>query len=907
MLREKLFQLAFGLAYAGVAGCASHHPIVPSAALSTQPAVAVKPLAPPTRSVDPRIEMTLDEIPPRPALAPPRARPQGDPPVESLQLYARARIAMLDGQAQTSINLLEKAASLDPWSFQLRYTLARLYQGERSSDERSIMSLEQAALLEPDHLALQLNLGRQYLDRGQTDPGVAHLLLALKTRDYAQDTPSAAVADYFLAHTLQQQGYDAAAVTLFRRLKVRLRNASFAMRATPELGVFAERPEEIDLQIGELEQKRGRYDQALAVIAPLAEGDSAGFELQSRTVRLLLLAGRAGDADRRAEELVLKRHADADSLSLLREVCRSAGEDSRLPDELGNLYRTHPSQRQILFAQVDQLQAVSRFDDARHALDAAAVNFPDDFEIAARRFELLVLRGDRRGAAAFLIASVARQPDWAGQSFALFSRLVRPSSHGRLKLGTLQTMEVAPSAEASKEYWISKIATLWHRDGVARDALDRAATIRPVFPPAWRESLDRIAYDPELDDSQRQQSMKRLADDAALSGDRSLAAELRGLALLRAEQPKNAIADFTEAVKLGGRAPELLMALSAAQRSAGNATAFEATLWKLVSDYPALRDGYVALHDYYAGSGSDAQAARVLSSWLAADPASIDARRLQAREYFRADRSGAADAILTRLYNEHPDDAEVVASLGALYQASGRSEAFISRMRERLAQDPKDFPAASELVALYQSQHRSLDAKKALDVARGAAAGDPDLLYEISGLYERNDQKGQSEAVLREVLAIEPSHAGANNDLGYFLSEDGKDLGEAERLVRRAVAADPRNTSFLDSLGWVLYKRGQFQPARKYLEKAVGGGDPDPVVLDHLGDVMYRLGDLDAARKTWDRALERAVKLVDAGSVRDELTLLRNRLKQKRAQLQGGGSVDVSPIATRLPDVSSSR
>ncbi len=383
---------------------------------------------------------------------------------------------------------------------------------------------------------------------------------------------------------------------------------------------------------------------------------------------------------------------------------------------------------------------------------------------------------------------------------------------------------------------------------------------------------------------------------------------MHALAFLRSEQPKKAIAGFTEAVKLGGKSPELLMALASSQRLAGDTGAFEATLWKLVSDHPAFRDGYIALYEYYAGRGSDAQAARVLSSWLAADPSSIDARRLQAREYFRGDRGGAADSILTRLYNEHPENAEVIASLGALYQASGRSQAFISLMQKRLAQDPGDFAAVSELVAVYQSQHRSADAKAALDSARIAAAGDPDLLYEISGLYERNDQKGQSEAVLREVLTIEPSHAGANNDLGYFLSEDGKDLGEAEQLVRRAVTADPRNTSFLDSLGWVLYKRGQFDSARKYLDKAVGAGaDPDPVVLDHLGDALYRLGDTDAAGKTWDRALERAVRLLDAGSAREELPSLRDQLKQKRAQLQGGKRVDVSPVAKRLPDVSSSK
>ncbi len=271
-------------------------------------------------------------------------------------------------------------------------------------------------------------------------------------------------------------------------------------------------------------------------------------------MRLLLLAGRTSDASRRTDDLVLRRNADADSLGLLREACRASGDESRLPDELGSLYQKHPVQRQLLFAQADQLLAVNRFDDARKVLDAAAASYPDDFEILSRRFELLTLRGDRTGAAAFLIASVARQPDWSGQSSSLFSRLVRPSSRGRLRLSTLQSLGVDKSADASKSYWIWKIAALWRRDGIARDALDRAVAARPIFPPAWRDALDRVAYDPELSDGQRQEAMNKLADNAALAGDRSLAAELRGLALLRLDQPKNAIAGLIEAEKLGGRA-----------------------------------------------------------------------------------------------------------------------------------------------------------------------------------------------------------------------------------------------------------------------------------------------------------------------------------------------------------------
>ena len=80
--------------------------------------------------------------------------------------------------------------------------------------------------------------------------------------------------------------------------------------------------------------------------------------------------------------------------------------------------------------------------------------------------------------------------------------------------------------------------------------------------------------------------------------------------------------------------------------------------------------------------------------------------------------------------------------------------------------------------------------------------------------------------------------SGASNDLGYEWTDQGKNLSAAESLIRTAVAAEPDNQSFLDSLGWVLYKRGKFDEARKYLELAVGpAAFPDPVVLDHLAHI----------------------------------------------------------------------
>lgn len=138
----------------------------------------------------------------------------------------------------------------------------------------------------------------------------------------------------------------------------------------------------------------------------------------------------------------------------------------------------------------------------------------------------------------------------------------------------------------------------------------------------------------------------------------------------------------------------------------------------------------------------------------------------------------------------------------------------------------------------------------------------------------------EAEAELRAILDADPDHAGACNDLGYHLADQGRDLEEAERLVRRAVAADRadrrrsgdpdgENAAYLDSLGWVLFRKGDLAGAREWLEKAAAlpEGAIDPTVWDHLGDVHFRLGDRAKAKANWEAAL--ALYATDARAKRD--------------------------------------
>lgn len=165
----------------------------------------------------------------------------------------------------------------------------------------------------------------------------------------------------------------------------------------------------------------------------------------------------------------------------------------------------------------------------------------------------------------------------------------------------------------------------------------------------------------------------------------------------------------------------------------------------------------------------------------------------------------------------------------------------------------------------------------------------------LYGIYSTAHQNDKAEEQLRRILQDLPDDAGAHNDLGYLMADQGKNLPEAEELIRRAIELDRQqkhqdanagsdddqdNAAFVDSLGWVLFRRGRVQEALHELLRAttLPEGD-DPVIWDHLGDVYLLQGESAKARDSWSKAIslyekERRRKLDD------QYKELKHKLKQ---------------------------
>ena len=148
--------------------------------------------------------------------------------------------------------------------------------------------------------------------------------------------------------------------------------------------------------------------------------------------------------------------------------------------------------------------------------------------------------------------------------------------------------------------------------------------------------------------------------------------------------------------------------------------------------------------------------------------------------------------------------------------------------------------------------------------------------FALAHCYVAARDFAKAEQQLRILLEYDANDAQANNELGFQLAVQSRNLEEAERLARRAIELDRaerqrgggdededevsvgENAAFLDSLGWVLFRRGKLVEARDTLERAVAlpDGKDEPAIWDHLGDVRFRLGDTAKAREAWARSVK---------------------------------------------------
>ena len=122
-------------------------------------------------------------------------------------------------------------------------------------------------------------------------------------------------------------------------------------------------------------------------------------------------------------------------------------------------------------------------------------------------------------------------------------------------------------------------------------------------------------------------------------------------------------------------------------------------------------------------------------------------------------------------------------------------------------------------------------------------------------IYRSKTEFVKSDSCFEEILKIDENNLMIRNNYAYYLSLRGEKLNKAEELSRLTIEKEPNNSTYLDTYGWILYKKGEFNKAKSYIESAIrNGAYTNAEVLEHYGDIMNEIGKCNEAIEAFNQA-----------------------------------------------------
>jgi tetratricopeptide (TPR) repeat protein len=255
-----------------------------------------------------------------------------------------------------------------------------------------------------------------------------------------------------------------------------------------------------------------------------------------------------------------------------------------------------------------------------------------------------------------------------------------------------------------------------------------------------------------------------------------------------------------------------------------------------------------------------AQAA--LDSALRQNPENVPALRAMVRLYSLRNQPAAALRTLREYATRHPSSAPVQNFLGELLSAAGDPAGARAALTLAQTADPRFRPAQLALARLDVAEGKLEAAHDTLANLLAGNANDPELWLYMGWLANMEKDYPQALAYYHKVVDADPANVVALNNLAYLLGSQNGQFDEALKYAQQVKELAPDNKGVDDTIGWIMFRKGLYRSAVKYLESAASG-PADPVVRYHLGMAYLKIGD-PRAETTLRAALKSAPDLPEA-------------------------------------------
>ncbi|MBA2527566.1 MAG: tetratricopeptide repeat protein [Pyrinomonadaceae bacterium] len=236
---------------------------------------------------------------------------------------------------------------------------------------------------------------------------------------------------------------------------------------------------------------------------------------------------------------------------------------------------------------------------------------------------------------------------------------------------------------------------------------------------------------------------------------------------------------------------------------------------------------------------------------------------------------GKAHARLDQVLNSYPNDASLHYLKAQIYGYEQNLQGAESELRKTLELDSNYINAYAALGALFVNTKQENRAIAEYQRIVDKRPDDPTAYTLIGMLYDAlKDYKAAADYYRKALEQDQTSVIAANNLAWLYAVHGGGNLDEAVRLAQGVVQKNPQIAGFVDTLGWVYYKKGLNAVAVEQLQKAVALDEaaankikvsPNPTYRYHLGMALKAKGDKEGAK----RELGVALRLADKVPFRD--------------------------------------
>lgn len=309
----------------------------------------------------------------------------------------------------------------------------------------------------------------------------------------------------------------------------------------------------------------------------------------------------------------------------------------------------------------------------------------------------------------------------------------------------------------------------------------------------------------------------------------------------------------------------------------GDSKEAEKILKAIIQEQPDYAPAHIRLGMLYRSMDQPEQALESLKKAYALEPAQTGLVKMMVGILMSENKTNAA-LDLVNTYMPRASGGST-ADVGAFFenlkgeiflQAGNRAQA-LDHFFEATRQMP-DFinprmHIARDLVRENQL-HKALEEYRIIETNRPSFLP---ALMSMGTLYDRLKNNDKAEEYYRKVLAINPRHPDAANNLAFLLSENQGSIEEAFTLAKIAREQRPKDPNVLDTMGWVYYQKGNYLNALSELEESLKRNPESPLASFHYGMALYRNQKFEQARQFFKKALDLDPKFKDAEKAREML------------------------------------